>query len=85
MGEVIVGVQRAQGTPYPNWQRCEEVRNLILDIKINKDDEVSSICWWYCGSEQYINEKQELYERSTHLEAGRADEKSRIARWFRER
>jgi len=66
MGEVIVGVQRAQGTPYPNWQRCEEVRNLILDIKINKDDE-------------------ELYERSTHLEAGRADEKSRIARWFRER
>jgi hypothetical protein len=85
MGEVIVGVQRAQGTPYPNWQRCEEVRNLILDIKINKDDEVSFICWWYCGSEQYINEKQELYERSTHLEAGRADEKSRIARWFRER
>jgi hypothetical protein len=41
MGEVIVGVQRAQGTPYPNWQKCEEVRNLILDIKINKDDDVS--------------------------------------------
>ncbi len=41
MGEVIVGVQRAQGTPYPNWQKCEEVRNLILDVKINKDDDVS--------------------------------------------
>jgi hypothetical protein len=40
MGEVIVGVQRAQGTPYPNWQKCEEVRNLILDVKINKDDDV---------------------------------------------
>ena len=23
MGEVIVGVQRAQGTPYPNWTACE--------------------------------------------------------------
>jgi hypothetical protein len=41
MGEVIVGVQRAQGTPYPNWQKCEEIRNLILDVKINKDDDVS--------------------------------------------
>jgi hypothetical protein len=41
MGEVIVGMQRAQGTPYPNWQKCEEVRNLILDVKITKDDDVS--------------------------------------------
>lgn len=40
MGEVIVGMQRAQGTPYPNWQKCEEVRNLLLDVKINKDDDV---------------------------------------------
>lgn len=42
MGEVIVGVQRAQGTPYPNWPKCEEVRNLILDVKISKDEDVSS-------------------------------------------
>lgn len=42
MGEVIVGVvQRAQGTPYPGWQKCEEVRNLVLDVKVNKDDDVS--------------------------------------------
>ncbi|KNG50267.1 rap guanine nucleotide exchange factor 4 [Stemphylium lycopersici] len=66
MGEVIVGVQRAQGTPYPSWQKCEEIRNLILDVKINKDDE-------------------DLWERSAHLEAQGANEKGRIARWFRER
>ncbi|KAF1852159.1 ras GEF [Cucurbitaria berberidis CBS 394.84] len=66
MGEVIVGVQRAQGTPYPNWQKCEEVRNLILDVKINKDDD-------------------DLYDRSTHLEAPGANEKGRFAKWFRER
>ncbi|CBX93412.1 hypothetical protein IAQ61_009105 [Plenodomus lingam] len=66
MGEVIVGVQRAQGTPYPNWQKCEEVRNLVLDVKVNKDDD-------------------DLYERSTHLEAPGANEKGRFAKWFRER
>ncbi|KAF1916990.1 ras guanine nucleotide exchange factor domain-containing protein [Ampelomyces quisqualis] len=65
MGEVIVGVQRAQGTPYPSWLRCEEVRNLILDVKISKDED-------------------ELYERSTHLEAPGAGEKGRFAKWFRE-
>jgi hypothetical protein len=41
MGEVIVGVQRAQGTPYPSWPKCEEVRTLILDVKISKDEDVS--------------------------------------------
>lgn len=41
MGEVVVGVQRAQGTPYPPWNKCEEVRHLVLDVKINKDDDVS--------------------------------------------
>jgi hypothetical protein len=43
MGEVIVGVQRAQGTPYPTWPKNEEVRNLILDVKISKDEDVSII------------------------------------------
>ncbi|KAF2036296.1 ras GEF [Setomelanomma holmii] len=66
MGEVIVGIQRAQGTPYPTWPKYEEVRNLILDVKISKDED-------------------ELYERSTHLEAPGAGEKGRFAKWFRER
>ncbi|KAF2200511.1 ras GEF [Delitschia confertaspora ATCC 74209] len=39
MGEVIVGVQRAQGTPYPVLQRNDEVRNLVLDVKVLKDDD----------------------------------------------
>jgi hypothetical protein len=40
LGEVIVGVQRAQGTPYPPLQRNDEVRNLLLDVHMVKDDEV---------------------------------------------
>jgi hypothetical protein len=45
MGEVIVGVQRAQGMPYPTWQKSEEIRNLILDVKISKDEDVSLFSW----------------------------------------
>lgn len=40
MGDVIVRVQRAQGTPYPTWRQNDEIKNLILDIKIMKDEEV---------------------------------------------
>ncbi|KAF2745957.1 ras GEF [Sporormia fimetaria CBS 119925] len=39
MGEVIVGVQRAQGTPYPYMTKNEEIRSLILDVVIKKDDD----------------------------------------------
>ncbi|KAF2273354.1 ras GEF [Westerdykella ornata] len=39
MGEVIIGVQRAQGTPYPPMGKNDEVKSLILDVKILKDDD----------------------------------------------
>ncbi|KAF2803465.1 ras GEF [Mytilinidion resinicola] len=39
MGEVIVGVQKAQGTPYPPFGRNEDVRSLLLDVKVVKDDD----------------------------------------------
>ncbi|KAF1359079.1 ras GEF [Lizonia empirigonia] len=66
MGDVVVGIQRAQGTPYPSWSKVEEVRHLILDVKISKDDD-------------------ELYERSTHLEATGANDKGRFAKWLEKR
>ncbi|KAF2115597.1 ras guanine nucleotide exchange factor domain-containing protein [Lophiotrema nucula] len=39
MGEVVSGVQKAQGTPYPTITKNEEIRNLLLDVKILKDDD----------------------------------------------
>ncbi|KAK3058423.1 hypothetical protein LTS18_011323, partial [Coniosporium uncinatum] len=47
MGEVIVGVQRAQGvgssssaaSAYREGRVSEEVRGLVLDVRISKDDE----------------------------------------------
>ena len=41
MGEVVVGVQRSQGMPYPCTARNEEVQRLLLDGKFPKDDDVS--------------------------------------------
>jgi len=41
MGDVIVGIQRSQGTPYPNINRNSDVQRLVLDGKFSKDDDVS--------------------------------------------
>lgn len=40
MGEVIVGIQRAQGVPYPNIARNDDIKSLVLDLRICKDDDV---------------------------------------------
>ena len=45
MGQVIVGLQKSQGTPYPTIPRNEEVQRLILDGKFSKDDDVSYSCF----------------------------------------
>ncbi|PWY85359.1 ras GEF [Aspergillus eucalypticola CBS 122712] len=39
MGEVVLGIQRSQKTPYPHMSRYEEVERLILEIKLSGDDE----------------------------------------------
>ncbi|KAL1382025.1 rap guanine nucleotide exchange factor 4 [Phyllosticta capitalensis] len=39
MGEVIVGIQRAQGVPYPNIARNDDIKSLVLDLRICKDDD----------------------------------------------
>lgn len=41
MGEVIVEIQKSQGTPYPAISRNEELQRLILDGNFSKDDDVS--------------------------------------------
>ncbi|MCJ1433152.1 hypothetical protein MMC27_002511 [Xylographa pallens] len=39
MGDVIVGIQRSQGTPYPTITRNLDMQRLILDGKFSKDDD----------------------------------------------
>ncbi|GMG25673.1 unnamed protein product [Aspergillus oryzae var. brunneus] len=43
MGEVVLGIQRSQKTPYPHLHRYEEAARLVLDIKLSGDDEVSFV------------------------------------------
>ncbi|KAL4928566.1 putative Ras guanyl-nucleotide exchange factor RasGEF [Aspergillus undulatus] len=42
MGEVVLGIQRSQKTPYPHLHRYDEVAKLILDTKLSGDDEMST-------------------------------------------
>ncbi|KAL4963840.1 putative Ras guanyl-nucleotide exchange factor RasGEF [Aspergillus stella-maris] len=39
MGEVVLGIQRSQKTPYPHLHRYDDVARLILDTKLSGDDE----------------------------------------------
>lgn len=39
MGEVLAGIQRAQATPYSGFAVNEEVKALVLDGQIIKDDD----------------------------------------------
>lgn len=42
MGEVIVGIQKSQGTPYAIIARDEDIQRLVLESRITKDDDVST-------------------------------------------
>lgn len=42
MGEVIVGIQKSQGMPYPIIARNDDIQRLILESRIIKDDDVST-------------------------------------------
>lgn len=41
LGEGVWGVQRAQGVPYGRFGVCEEVRGLVVEAEIVRDDDVS--------------------------------------------
>lgn len=42
LGEVLLPIMRSQGQPYPNLTKHEPSRELILDMKMPTDEEVSS-------------------------------------------
>ncbi|KAL5359629.1 ras guanine nucleotide exchange factor domain-containing protein [Aspergillus floccosus] len=39
MGEVVLGIQHSQKTPYPQMHRYEDAARLVLDMKFSGDDE----------------------------------------------
>ena len=43
MGEVIISIRQSQQVPYPHISRNEEVRQLVLEGRFCKDDDVSSL------------------------------------------
>jgi hypothetical protein len=43
MGEVIVSVQRAQGVPYEPFKPSEEIKSLVCETSLQRDEDVSAI------------------------------------------
>ena len=42
MGEIVIGIQRSQRTPYPNLTRCDDALQLILELQLSGKEEVST-------------------------------------------
>lgn len=75
MGETVVGIQKAQGLPYRNsllGPRHEELRALILNSNMIRDDEVSFQSFLLTIPDTDMC-TQALYERSLHIESSNGD------------
>jgi hypothetical protein len=44
MGDVVVGLQRAKEVPYPSFVRSDEVKSLVIDMELEKDEDVCVFC-----------------------------------------
>jgi hypothetical protein len=78
MGEVIVSMQRAQGVPYPMFKSNEDIRSLVTDTEIRKDDDVSLVSLTISN---YTNVSQALYDRSCYVEPAAGTGRRRF-QWF---
>jgi hypothetical protein len=81
VGEVIVSVQRAQGVPYEPFKASEEIRRLICETEIQRDEDVSFYFDLICLGGSANLSRQDLYERSCHVEAAGGAAKRRF-QWF---
>lgn len=43
MGDIVAGMQRAQSVPFQKLQKNEEVRSLVVDTRISRDEDVSPL------------------------------------------
>lgn len=89
MGEVIVGIQRSQGTPYHLRTKNEEAQRLVLETKFTNEavrERVSGIrsaVLLTRHSQESLDPYQELYDRSVQLEPSGAGDASRKKFWLR--
>lgn len=72
LGEVLLPIMKSQGQPYPNLNRHEGSRELILDCRMMTDEEVRLRC---CHAAQSVciganNGLQDIYQRSVQVESG---------------
>lgn len=85
MGEVVLGIQRSQKTPYSHMPRYADIQRLILDIKLGNDEEVSCFSLLFLYLDNVANRcLQELYARSMQVEpSGSGDTSRKKFGWLR--
>lgn len=86
MGEVIVSMQRAQGAPYPAFRPNEDVRSLVAETEIQKDEDVSFrrdafLVTGDCAVLMLMMFIQTLYDRSVQVEPAGGAQRRRF-QWF---
>jgi hypothetical protein len=82
MGDVVVSLQTAKEVPYPAFARCDEVKSLVIDVKIELEEDVSVDLLVSIEVEkiQLTLSLQRLYERSQNIEpSGSGSGKRRFA------
>jgi hypothetical protein len=79
MGEVIVSVQRAQGVPYKPFHASEEVRSLVCEASLQRDEDVSFV--GPGASKLVLMKMQVIYDRSCQVEPSGGGARRRF-QWF---
>jgi len=81
MGSVVVSMERAKEITYPLLTRNDHVKSLLIDLAIERDEEVKKIIHFALTTcADWI---QNLYQRSKHLEPGINDAKGGLFSWPR--
>lgn len=78
MGEVIVSVQRAQGVPYEPFRTYDDIKSLVCDASLQRDEDV---CLSIPQRVQVLMQIQVIYDRSCHVEPSGGGARRRF-QWF---
>lgn len=83
LGEVLLPIMKSQGQPYPNLQRHDMSRELVLDCKMSADDEVRPLPP-QAHRLKLIPCLQQVYQRSLQVEpsSGAGSESKKKFPWL---
>jgi hypothetical protein len=73
MGDVVVGLQRAKEVPYPSFVRSDEVKSLVIDMELEKDEDVCHFRSLY--SYRHLQLDTDTFSRNCTSEANKSNQR----------